>query len=243
MHKHIVYIGVAATLLSGCKTMTHHTNTLYFGTSTTLGVKVGASQTSVPSIKIGYDRNEGVAMPLLANKDYADDNLPTACNDDDMTKCMFLGKQGVDTDTYSVLASFGADIKGSGSGSGAEAGVGLAQYFATGHAAIALAKNGGAAVVSAGPAAVANSNRANLVSNKLDAWEKAHVDIKNAVNAETTDIAAQTKMKAVSTEIFGDQTLGNACTTRVSCVTFLDVNKNRFFSDMEDILASYVKQP
>ncbi|MBI1920126.1 MAG: hypothetical protein HYS23_03490 [Geobacter sp.] len=55
----------------------------------------------------------------------------------------YVGNAGGDRDTYSVLASFGADIKNGSEG----AGVGIAQYFATGLAARELAKKGGAELV------------------------------------------------------------------------------------------------
>lgn len=53
--------------LSGCVQATRHSNAIVFGTNTSLGVNVGAGSTSVPGINIGYNRQEAVFMPLLAN--------------------------------------------------------------------------------------------------------------------------------------------------------------------------------
>ena len=52
-----------------------------------------------------------------------------------------------DIDTYSVLASFGANFQAGGDGGQASTGGGIVQYFATGHAARSLARVGGADLV------------------------------------------------------------------------------------------------
>ena len=54
--------------MSGCSTP-DHTNTLIFGTNTKVGLDVSCETTGVPSISVGYKRQEAVWMPLLANKD------------------------------------------------------------------------------------------------------------------------------------------------------------------------------
>jgi hypothetical protein len=65
----------------------------------------------------------------------------------DLHKAKYMAQSGNtdsnNTDTYSVLASFGADISGGEKGNG----VGIAQYFATGIAAQNLTKAGGADLV------------------------------------------------------------------------------------------------
>lgn len=107
-------------------------------------------------------------MPLLANtgeigKDPTDTrNRLTPC---DVTKplevsgavyavhpCSFVAFKGNTQDSYSVLASFGADFGGRASTDVSISG-GLAQYFATGMAAQILAAKGGAALVATGSAA------------------------------------------------------------------------------------------
>jgi hypothetical protein len=60
--------GVAmAVALSGCVQATRHSNAIVFGTNTSLGVTVGPNAASVPSISVGYNRQEAVLMPLVAN--------------------------------------------------------------------------------------------------------------------------------------------------------------------------------
>jgi hypothetical protein len=66
--------------------------------------------------------------------------------------CSLVAVNGTAMDSYSVLASFGANFEASQSTSATARG-GLAQYFATGMAAQLLALNGGASVVAVGEAA------------------------------------------------------------------------------------------
>jgi hypothetical protein len=60
--------GVAlAVALGGCVQATRHSNAVIFGTNTSLGVRVGTDATTVPNITVGYQRQEAVFLPLLAN--------------------------------------------------------------------------------------------------------------------------------------------------------------------------------
>lgn len=168
------------TALGGCVQATRHSNAIVFGTNTSFGIKVGPNATSVPSITVGYDRQEAVLLPVVANAGEAppqrggtsartnnnNNNLLTPC---DLTKsvtttgsadfaihpCSLVAVNGRAMDSYSVLASFGADFSGTGNERGVEASGGLAQYFSTGMAAQMLALNGGASVVAVGKAAEA----------------------------------------------------------------------------------------
>lgn len=132
--------------LSGCATP-KHSNTLIFRrkhTNTKFALDVSVDSTGQPSITVGYKRQEAVWMPLLANKDK--EGTPAECRD--IKDCpylyidLYIGKEDNTQDTYSVLASFGANFSGEAtSPTGAKAGGGLAQYFATGLAARKLAGN------------------------------------------------------------------------------------------------------
>jgi hypothetical protein len=204
------YVGLLACaalpLLGGCVQATRHSNTMVFGTTTTVGVKVGRDVNQMPNLFIAYDRQEAVIMPLLANtgEKPGSENMLTPCApateittetvtkngsvtkttqkiDDEISfgsdgtasvhPCKFVGLRSgpnefLIQDSYSVLASFGAKLKGNGTdGTGA---AGLAQYFATGAAAQTLALNGGAAVIAVGEAAKAaaenESNAANAAA-------------------------------------------------------------------------------
>jgi hypothetical protein len=158
---------VAAT--SGCVQATRHSNTMVFGTNTSLGIKVGTDTAQVPSINVGYERQEAVIMPLVANTE--DDGtyqkpcdfsrLPSLSSDVKyrVHPCSLVAYKGDAQDSYSVLASFGANFDASGGTSNGVKG-GLAQYFATGMAAQILALTGGAAVVAVGDAAKESAQNA-----------------------------------------------------------------------------------
>jgi hypothetical protein len=157
MRRHqAIAISACLALLGGCQTMVQHNDVLIFGTTTNFGVDVSASGTTgspTPNLTVGYKRTEAVWMPLIANAAEAGQvwkpNLCPAnaanCVTFDQLKYLGHGENTAATaqgggDAYSVLASFGA--KGSATGSTAPtAGLGLAQFFATGIAAQRLASN------------------------------------------------------------------------------------------------------
>jgi hypothetical protein len=157
---------IGAGALSGCVQMTRHSNTMVFGTNTTLGITVGTGATSTPGISVGYQRQEAVVMPLLANTD--DDgsvqkpcpkpNAPAGVSPVLDASCVLLGKEGQDYDSYSVMASFGAKFGGSTTTTDGKATGEISQYFATGLAARELARHAGAAAVATGSAATANAS-------------------------------------------------------------------------------------
>lgn len=198
------YVGLLACaalpLLGGCVQATRHSNTMVFGTNTTVGVKVGRDVHQMPNVLIAYDRQEAVIMPLLANtgEKPGSQNMLTPCapateitttggkppttttqkmNDEisfgtdgkaTVHPCKFVGvRTGPDNfliqDSYSVLASFGAKLKGNATDGTAAAG--LAQYFATGAAAQTLALNGGAAIIAVGEAAEAAASNSSNAAN------------------------------------------------------------------------------
>lgn len=174
------YVGLLACavlpLLGGCVQATRHSNTMVFGTNTSLAAKIGTGVNQVPELSVGYSRQEAVIMPLLANTADADGKLvPCGTKEVDgeiVTStitdspgvphpCKFVATKTdsngiISQDSYSVLASFGANVKARAPGpnsTNSDIGIGLAQYFATGVAAQLLAANGGAAVVSVSEAA------------------------------------------------------------------------------------------
>lgn len=131
-----------------------HNDVLVFGTSTTIGLNVQTASTNgaAPSIVLGYEREEAVWMPLLANGR----DSPPICAADAQGRCLTgsipasqlmyrseTERNGrINRDTYSVFASLGARFNGSASGqNGAAAGGGLAQFFATGNAALNISAN------------------------------------------------------------------------------------------------------
>lgn len=158
MKKTLKYGSVAALAigLGACSQATRHSNTLMFGTNTSVGVNIGKDASQTPTVQIGFQRQEVAFVPLLANTKESSNNsnnlIPCPAVSDDADpqippeNCLFqASKDGTDKDSYSVLASFGSDTSGSGNGA-----MKVAQYFATGIAAQRLAENGGANVVTAG---------------------------------------------------------------------------------------------
>lgn len=245
-------------LAAGCVQATRHSNTMVFGTNTSVGVKVGTNTGETPQILIGYDRQEAVIMPLLANtgEHSANGNLLSPCDpaedydgdDDALHPCLFVasrtdGQNRSSQDSYSVLASFGAEI--SADSTGGKGSVGLAQYFSTGLAAQLLAANGGAAVVAVGKAAedaAKNPNNAQTTAAVLGADTFAPGAGKQNMEgrtillskiAEMSDADVRSKLPGV----IGSLSLSPrqkgafdlACTggssTRETCLNFINLNK------------------
>jgi hypothetical protein len=169
MHGRFRRGAAALTLIAGAGACTtpHHSNALIFGTNTAFGLQVGTDATAAPSINVGYRRQEAVFMPLVATASYGADGTPVPCIigpnqqrggvpvNQATPPCFLVGRHEGAIDSYSVLASFGADF--SANGTNTTAGGGLAQFFATGIAAQALAIRGGPALVATGSAAAAQT--------------------------------------------------------------------------------------
>src|SRR5579871_3385611 len=140
-------------IISGCQS-----NTIYFGTNTQFGIRAGVDTKQIPEVEIGYNRQEGVMLPLTVKST----NSPcagTGTNPPFDSNQKFLSHyQEGNTDiqdAYSVLATFSGQAGGSaGSSNTAGANLGVAQYFATGDAAVMLARQGGAAAVGGAQSAV-----------------------------------------------------------------------------------------
>jgi hypothetical protein len=139
--------------LSGCQTP-KHSNVLVFGTNTRVGLSVGYDpKLQNGDILVGYDRQEAVWMPLLANSNDAG-SAPAIPAKGTVQEHLFVGRDGATTDTYSVLASLGTEFESEAGTRGGDgearlgAGGGLAQFFATGLAARTLAEQGGADLLS-----------------------------------------------------------------------------------------------
>lgn len=156
-------------LLSGCRTP-KHSDLLIFGTNTQFGVSVAADATSNPSINIGYKRQEVVLMPLYVNAQ--ESKYPPSEIKADATTigaAKYTGVEGAPptkTDTYSVLAVFGARGEAGASVQNKETKtqVGIAQYFATGLAARTLAVAGGSLINTSDKAAEASKVTAQAVT-------------------------------------------------------------------------------
>lgn len=146
----VLVVAHAALLLSACSSMMDHSNTMVFATTTKTALDVSQDPTGSLGVTLGYKRLEAVWMPLLPNQGKHNERAPATCKEEaDSKNCpMFRGTDGEQKDTYSVLATFSGSASGiAGGGSGANAKGSIAQFFATGLAARALANKGGNAAL------------------------------------------------------------------------------------------------
>ena len=256
-----IAVSVSVVLLaSGCTQMTRHSNTMIFGTNTQFGISAGTDATAVPSVNVGYRRQEAVVMPLIANKADADGKLvPQDCRDGNAEGCLLTGKSdGGDpkltaSDTYSVLASFGATFGGGADASGASASGGLAQYFATGLAARKLAEVGGAALVATGKAAEEQAKYSTALYSASDPRVKAATAALEKKVASNRDVALAyakglpddqlaaklkewAKTAGLSEDFFSDV---QEVTTKDELLSYIN---GPFFADNDEALATAAHQ-
>jgi len=279
LHKRSATLILAVSLpaLAGCVQATRHSNTMVFGTNTSLAARVGQGVNQIPEVSVGYGRQEAVIMPLLANTGDSGGRqgvlspcsqlvTPTPSPTPTPTPttlpasnaqphpCKFVATKTnasgeiVSQDSYSVLASFGANVKARSPGDGtknAEIGVGIAQYFATGVAAQLLAANGGAAVVSvsqgatesakstetgAATAAVTGSKPTPTGSGKSfeAAWGKLLRDVAEA-NVQDMPRIVQTAVSKANIEGGAARRINNDCATdKDACRKKLDASISAF---------------
>jgi hypothetical protein len=162
-----IIITTFIAFLAGCSSTPEHTNTLLFGTTTKFAFDVSVDPVGgTPDVTVGYKRHEGVWMPLQVNNRTKGEAIPAQCKKEDCsfkateTKYKENGNRDIVTeDTYSVLASFGADFSGGANvtpagdrpNSSTTGKGGIAQFFATGIAAQKLAEKGGSRLVTVQP--------------------------------------------------------------------------------------------
>lgn len=141
--RHLGLFAAAAVGLAGCQA---HNDVLVFGTGTVIGADASAapSQGGAPAVSIGYKRWEGVWMPLKS----APRTPPVAGQEDGEPEGdgqLFQSEvpHGTSTrkDAYSVFASLGARFNSGATGAEVKAGAGIAQFFATGAAAVSVTQN------------------------------------------------------------------------------------------------------
>ena len=239
-HTHIAAIALLPLLAGGCVQMTRHSNMMVFGTNTVVGLRVGTGGTNVPSIDVGFTRQEAVLLPLVANvgQDALHNRLVpcdprTAIVDGRGNPVQYpvhpcslvaIDAEGKARDSYSVLASFGGHFGASSENGKTTAQGGVAQYFATGMAAQLLALNGGAAVVSGGPAADSASGKAPLTLNGVqgtpaeiaggvteNATYNGEIDKLLAAIAGTDDAKLVANLKAFETAIGASDIFVSRC--------------------------------
>ena len=204
MYRRFLALIAVGGSLTACAQMTRHSNTLVFGTNTSFGLSVSAEATNTPGITVGYKRQEAVIMPLVANTVDNGRTLgpcpmtpPTSVSRsgiDPTGSCLLQGTEPVAgdsdaRDTYSVLASFGAKFGATADRQNPQASGQIAQYFATGLAARALAENGGSSVIATGEAARANSRV--LASENMNALMKSPENIRRVENGRGRRAAAR----------------------------------------------------
>jgi hypothetical protein len=200
MFSHTRLIGCicASAVLCGCTTP-KHTDLLVFGTNTQFGIDVGTNASSTTSLTIGFKRQEAVLMPLLAN---GQDSLyapkPASAIQID-PKYLGQDSPAAKSDTYSVLAVFGAT---GSADTTSTAHVGIAQYFATGLAARTLAIAGGSLVNTGNGAAEASKVTATAAAKLDPALEAIHTTPVDALIAGAPLDQAYLNLKATKESIF-----------------------------------------
>ncbi|MBL8553919.1 MAG: hypothetical protein JNL41_06535 [Phenylobacterium sp.] len=141
--RHLGLAAVAALGLAGCQA---HNDVLVFGTGTVIGADASAapSQGGAPAVSIGYKRWEGVWMPLKAaprvNPEAGQGDGEPA-GDGQLFQSEVPQGSSTRKDAYSVFASLGAKFNSGATGTEVKAGAGIAQFFATGAAAVSVTQN------------------------------------------------------------------------------------------------------
>jgi hypothetical protein len=171
-------------------------------------------------VTIGYKRQEAVWMPLLPNAAASAPDAgsgPAQCTSE--SQCpKVIGTQAGEHDTYSVLATFGGSVaagaEGAASAPAARANTRIAQFFATGFAARALADRGGAALVntaadtaalSVEEVAMADARSARFQSNLEEVVGKVKGSDGTSVDKAKLDAAfASDPGKAISASVQAD---------------------------------------
>lgn len=203
MYRRFLALVAVGGSLTACAQMPRHSNTLVFGTNTSFGLSVTAEATNTPGITVGYKRQEGVIVPLVANTTDNGKTMgpcgltsssPGGQSADRLAgSCLLQGRSptpdGSARDSYSVLASFGAKFDANANKTDPRANGQIAQYFATGLAARALAENGGASVIATGEAARVNSHA--LASENMNALMASPEILARVVSEHARRVAAR----------------------------------------------------
>ena len=236
---------------------------MVFGTNTSVGLKVGTDVAQVPGIQVGYNRQEAVILPLVANVNETtatgvnnarlnrlvpcDVGAPVIVEGDDdgfpVHPCLLVATRGDATDSYSVLASFGAEFSAN-QGTGVSAGGGLAQYFATGMAAQVLALTGGASVVNskATPPSDGVAEAAAEQFGTADQRARGVVFVNQygtfktrlatLISSETSDATMLTRLKNFEARIGALAKLSDDCATEADCLSILGNPSENPFSNL-----------
>lgn len=191
-------VGAAALAAGACA----HNDVLVFGTSTTIGLNIetASANGAAPSIVLGYEREEAVWMPLAVNgwgartkscglldwNCVADPTKPTWLPGTRLYQSSTPGPNGARLDTYSVFASLGAKFNAEAN-DGAEAGGGLAQFFATGAAAVNVTQNPALVTVLKVESAEGAAAQAEAVEAALSPEQRADLEARQAQRRSRVD--------------------------------------------------------
>jgi hypothetical protein len=157
--------------------------------------------------------------------------------------CLFAATNGGSTDSYSVLASFGANFDAE-VGDGAKAGGGLAQYFATGMAAQILATTGGAAVINtsaeaSGPeAATAVATLFGTPAQRaqterfVSSYKQFKKDLQARIIADPDDQTMLMRLKRFETNVSANSKLSMLCSTKPTCIAKLNEEGDTTFANL-----------
>lgn len=134
----------------------------------------------------------------VSSKSLIQDVSGTTYQGIDVHKAKYMAQSGNtennNTDTYSVFASFGADIKGGTDGNG----VGIAQYFITGIAAQNITKSAGADLVTL---QTSDTKLNTVLEEKVKVLNKTNIElIKEKIGAEKALEISEANKEKITTE-------------------------------------------
>lgn len=225
-----ITVSTAATL--GCA-LPQHSNTLLFATNTAVAIDISANATTAaPNITIGYKRQEMAWVPLLANKTDPSGralaaDCPPAATTTAADPCVYQGRGGEDSDAYSVLATFagtsGASGTGGAGGPSTSAKGSIAQFFATGLAARALAEKGGAQLVN-----TSITQNAETITNQWRKEEQTDDQRLSAYFGDATKTFAQLRDSLIDNSQWKGTPTGAALGQQADSVSLLNYARINF---------------
>ena len=198
--KSFVLVCVLACLLGGCYKDSFVDRSLIFATHTTLGLEASVQPTEAAttpvSLVLGYKRTEGVMNPV-----YHADGIETPDKETITTggpggaTPQTIERQGrrprYRDEAYSVLAKFRGDVGGNVQQS-AEGQMSVAQWFATGEAAVILAQQPGISGAMSGSSRIAEV----AVQERLARYATTDRDVRDRINTWIDDSANAKELQA-----------------------------------------------
>jgi len=166
----------------GCRENSLLDRSLIFSTHTAAGIEVSVNPVEVTGaparLMIGYSRTEGVINPVYDSR-----GVEAPAGDGPG-----IIKRYREPEAYSVLAKFAGSAGADAAGGAAQGGAGVSQFFATGNAALILARQPGIAGAVSGSPEIA---RASVDGNTKRPDDASLGVLSTAIKYALDDLAAQ----------------------------------------------------